>query len=191
MTDQQNEYFEQVNTSGRVFAFLGLLLGATAGALTGVAIKGLIGDPVVSGGEAFAFYAAFGASSLITLFVMLNYLMMGLRVSEDGLEIKIGMKSASVERGELVAVRVAGTMSRMSRAMGKDGRGISQMWTVLGVGSGIEIDISRGGGNDGHSGKAQTWFVASRDPEKLCEKLESLIGNSPGGGTESRPAESG
>ena len=33
-----------------MFGFLGLMLGVTAGALTGVAIKGLISDPVVTGG---------------------------------------------------------------------------------------------------------------------------------------------
>ena len=145
--------------------------------MTGVAIKGLIGDPLVSGGGAVAFYATFSASSLITLFVMLNYLMMSLQVSKDGLDIKFGMKTASVEPRLLIAVRVADTRSRMSRALGQDGRKISQMWTVLGVGSGIEIDVLSGqnGEGDDDGGKAETWFVSSRDPAKLCEKLASLI----------------
>ena len=56
-----------------MFGFLGLMLGVTAGALTGVAVKGLISDPVVTGGGAVAFYAAFGISSLMTMYVMLNY----------------------------------------------------------------------------------------------------------------------
>ena len=95
MTPRNDSYVEYVRASGRVFSFLGLLLGATGGAVTGVAIKGLLGDPLVSGGSAVAFYVAFSASSLITLFVMLNYLMMSLEVSKDGLNIKFGMKSAS------------------------------------------------------------------------------------------------
>ena len=193
MTSRNNSYFEHVRASGRVFSFLGLLLGATGGAVTGAAIKGLIGDPLVSGGGAVAFYTTFSASSLITLFVMLNYLMMSLQVSKDGLDIKFGMKTASVERVELIAVRVADTRSRMSRALGQDGRKISQMWTVLGVGSGIEIDILSGQNGDGDDGKAETWFVSSRDPARLCEKLASLIASSPslaGGELEGRPSSS-
>ena len=142
MTAKNDSYFEHVRASGRVFSFLGLLLGATGGVVTGVAIKGLLGDPLVSGGSAVAFYAAFSASSLVTLFVMLNYLLMSLEVSKDGLNIRFGMKSASVERVDLVAVRVADTRSRMSRALSQGGVKISQMWTVLGVGSGIELDIT-------------------------------------------------
>ena len=181
MTLKNDSYFEYVRASGRVFSFLGLLLGATGGVVSGVAIKGLIGDPLVSGGSAVAFYATFGASSLITLFVMLNYLMMSLQVSKDGLEIKFGMKSASVERGELVSVRVAETRSRMSRALSQEGRNISEMWTVLGVGSGIEIDVSAGkdGDTGGRGGKTETWFISSRDPVKLANKLASLIASSP------------
>ena len=52
-------YFEQVRASGRVFSFLGLLLGVTGGSVTGVAVKGLIGDPLVTGGNAVVFYIAF------------------------------------------------------------------------------------------------------------------------------------
>ena len=185
MTSHDNSYFEHVRASGRVFSFLGLLLGASSGVVTGVAIKGLIGDPFVSGGSAVVFYAAFSASSLITLFLMLNYLMMSLRVSKDGLNITFGMKSASVEPGQLVAVRVAETRSRMSRALSQAGRKISRMWTVLGVGSGIEIDILSGKHGDDDSGgtgggKTETWFISSRDPSKLAEKLASLIDRADG-----------
>ncbi|MCH8837481.1 MAG: hypothetical protein IIA60_06720 [Candidatus Marinimicrobia bacterium] len=181
----------QTFLDGLLNVFLGLLLGATGGVVTGVAIKGLIGDPLVSGGGAVAFYATFSASSLITLFVMLNYLMMSLQVSKDGLDIKFGMKTASVERVELIAVRVADTRSRMSRALGQDGRKISQMWTVLGVGSGIEIDVLSG--KSGNGGKTETWFISSRDPAKLAERLASLIKNSyslSGGELEDGPSSS-
>jgi hypothetical protein len=174
MTHTNDNYFQQVRASGRVFSFLGLLLGLTGGIVTGVAIKGLIGEPIVSGGSAVAFYVAFGASSLITFFVMLNYLMMNLQVSAAGLDIKFGMKSASVERTRIVAVRVADTKSRMFRALGQEGRTISQMWTVMGVGSGIEIDIANPQG-----GSPKTWFISSREAATLTEKLEALITDNP------------
>ena len=196
MTLRSDSYFEHVRASGRIFSFLGLLLGATGGVVTGVAIKDLIGDPLVSDGGAVAFYATFSASSLITLFVMLNYLMMSLHISKDGLDIKFGMKTASVEPRLLIAVRVADTRSRMSRALGQDGRKISRMWTVLGVGSGIEIDVLSGQNGEGDGdggGKTETWFVSSRDPAKLCEKLASLIKNSyslSGGELEDGPSSS-
>ena len=182
MSSINNSYFEHVRSSGRVFSFLGLLLGATGGIVTGVAIKGLIGDPIVTGGESVVFYITFSASSLITFFVMLNYLMMSIRVSADGLDIKFGMKSESIEASRFVAVRIAEPKSRMSRALNNDGRKISQMWTVLGVGSGIEIDVS-----SGNNGDTETWFISSREPGKLVEKIESLVAipsNRPAGDSE-------
>ena len=181
---KNENYYEQVRASGRVFSFLGLLLGVTGGAVTGVAVKGLIGDPLVSGGSAVVFYIAFSASSLITFFVMLNYLMMNLQVSKDALEIKFGMKSTSIARGRIVGVRVAETKSRMSRALSQDGRKLSKMWTVLGIGSGIELDLISGvddgsGDATGAGGKIETWFVSSRDPAKLLKNIEVLATNPP------------
>ena len=170
MNEKQVDFFEQVRVSGRVFAILGLLLGGTAGALTGVAIKGLVDEPVVSGGNAVLFYVAFGFSTLIALFVMLNYTMMSLTVSDDLIEISIGMRKASVATRVVSEVRVAQTQSRMSRAISSEGRKAPEMWTVLGVGSGVEIDVA-------HEGRSRTWFVASRDPEALYEAVSSRLDN--------------
>jgi hypothetical protein len=86
------------------------------------------------------------------------------------------MKSASIAIADVEAVRVAETKSRMTRVASQaqtGSRKISKMWSVLGVGSGIEIDIA---GKNG--GPAQTWFVSSNDPEALCEKLASVISSS-------------
>ncbi len=175
MTDQKQSYFQQVKASGRMFGFLGLMLGVTAGALTGVAIKGLISDPVVTGGEAVAFYAAFGISSLMTMFVMLNYITMTLRISGDGFDVRLGMKSVVVKTDDLVAVRIAEPQSRMTRAaaQARPGmRNISKMWSVLGVKTGVELDVRVGGDYD----KVETWFIASNDPESLNDKLADVIG---------------
>ena len=158
-----------------MFGFLGLMLGVTAGALTGVAIKGLISDPVVTGGGAVAFYAAFGISSLMTMIVMLNYITMTLRISADGFDVRLGMKSAVVKTDDLVAVRVAEPQSRMTRAAAQtrpNMRSIAKMWSVLGVKTGVELDV-RVGGDDG---KVETWFIASNDPESLNDKLVEVIG---------------
>ena len=173
MNVQRLNYFQQVKASGRAIAFLGLLLGLTAGVFTGVGLKHLIGDPLVSGLESLLFYGAFGGSSLITLFVMLNYLMMSLRVSGEGIAIQRGMKSAMLDVDVIVAVRVAETRSRMSRAASeatKPGKPVSQMWSVMGIGSGIEIDFL---GSDNQ--QVQTWFISSNEPINLCEKLQSVI----------------
>ena len=173
MNVQRLNYFQQVKASGRTIAFLGLLLGLTAGVFTGVGLKHLIGDPLVSGGESLLFYGAFGGSSLITLFVMLNYLMMSLRVSGEGIAIQRGMKSAMLDVDVIVAVRVAETRSRMSRAASeatKPGKQVSQMWSVMGIGSGVEIDFL---GSDNQ--EVQTWFISSNEPGNLCEKLQSVI----------------
>ena len=173
MKVQRLNYFQQVKASGRAIAFLGLLLGLTAGVFTGVGLKHLIGDPLVSGLESLLFYGAFGGSSLITLFVMLNYLMMSLRVSGEGIAIQRGMKSAMLDVDVIVAVRVAETRSRMSRAVSeatKSGKQVSQMWSVMGIGSGVEIDFL---GSDNQ--EVQTWFISSNEPGNLCEKLQSVI----------------
>ena len=173
MNVQRLNYFQQVKASGRTIAFLGLLLGLTAGVFTGVGLKHLIGDPLVSGLESLLFYGAFGGSSLITLFVMLNYLMMSLRVSGEGIAIQRGMKSAMLDVDVIVAVRVAETRSRMSRAASeatKPGKQVSQMWSVMGIGSGVEIDFL---GSDNQ--EVQTWFISSNEPDNLCEKLQSVI----------------
>ena len=173
MNVQRLNYFQQVKASGRAIAFLGLLLGLTAGVFTGVGLKHLIGDPLVSGLESLLFYGAFGGSSLITLYVMLNYLMMSLRVSGEGIAIQRGMKSAMLDVDVIVAVRVAETRSRMSRAASeatKPGKQVSQMWSVMGIGSGVEIDFL---GSDKQ--EVQTWFISSNEPGNLCEKLQSVI----------------
>ena len=173
MNVQRLNYFQQVKASGRAIAFLGLLLGLTAGVFTGVGLKHLIGDPLVSGLESLLFYGAFGGSSLITLFVMLNYLMMSLRVSGEGIAIQRGMKSAMLDVDVIVAVRVAETRSRMSRAASeatKPGKQVSQMWSVMGIGSGVEIDFL---GSDNQ--EVQTWFISSNEPGNLCEELQSVI----------------
>lgn len=172
MTTQKNNYFQQVKASGRSFGFLGLLLGVTAGALTGVAVKGLIGDPVVSGGGAIAFYGAFGMSSLVTLYVMFNYLSMTLLVSAESFDIRMGMKASTVSTDSISAVRVAPTLSRMTRvaSQAKSGkRGIGKIWSVFGVKSGIEIDIRSGDAD------TVTWFIASLDAETLSERLGEVI----------------
>ncbi|MDG0866932.1 hypothetical protein [Candidatus Lucifugimonas marina] len=172
MTDQNQTYFQQVRASGRMFGFLGLLLGVTAGALTGVAIKGLIDEPVVSGSGALMFYAAFGISSLMTMFVMLNYLSMGLLVTGEKFDIRLGMKSAVIDLADISAVRIAEPQSRMTRAAAQsrpDRRSIAKLWSVLGVKTGIEIDIRSG------DDSVVTWFVASLDAEALSEKLGAVI----------------
>lgn len=176
MTDQQQNYYHMVKASGRAFGFLGLLLGVTGGVLTGVAIKGIIGDPVVTGSGAAMFYAAFGASTLITLYVMFNYVTMNLQISKGVFEVRRGMKAASVKLTDISAVRVAESKSRMTRVASeaKGGRKISQMWSVIGVGSGIEIDVSRGdAANDDDA--VEMWFISSNDPESLSEKLGAVV----------------
>lgn len=172
MTDQQKNYYQMVKASGRAFGFLGLLLGVTGGVLTGVAIKGIIGDPVVTGSGAAMFYAAFGVSTLITLYVMFNYVTMNLQISNGVFEVKRGMKAASVNVADISAVRVAETKSRMTRVASeaKGGRKITQMWSVIGVGSGIEIDVSRG-----DTGTAEMWFISSNDADELSKNLDAVI----------------
>ena len=63
-------------------------------------------------------------------------------------------------------------MARAAAQARPDMRRISKMWSVLGVKSGIELDV-RVGGDDG---KVETWFIASNDSESLNDKLAEVIG---------------
>jgi hypothetical protein len=46
------------------------------------------------------------------------------------------------------------------------------MWSVLGVKTGVELDVR----SAGDSGKIETWFIASNDAESLNDKLVEVIG---------------
>ncbi|GIT58494.1 MAG: hypothetical protein Ct9H300mP19_04420 [Dehalococcoidia bacterium] len=154
------ELFPTGESFGSCYCFSRPFTWVDRGVFTGVGLKHLIGDPLVSGLESLLFYGAFGGSSLITLFVMLNYLMMSLRVSGEGIAIQRGMKSAMLDVDVIVAVRVAETRSRMSRAASeatKPGKQVSQMWSVMGIGSGLRL-ISWV-----QKTKVQTWFISSND----------------------------
>ena len=170
MIQKDKTYFHQVRTSSRVFGFLGLMLGITGGVLTGVAVKGLVDDPLVSGGGALVFYSAFALSSLLTLYVMLNYLSMSLRIARGKLDIRMGIKSAIIEIDDICDARVALPANRMARAAIQtrpDRRNIAKMWSVLGVKTGGELDIKT------DAGDVETWFIASIDPETLKQNLEA------------------
>ena len=158
------DYFESVRASGRTLGFLGLMLGASGGILTGVAVKGLVDEPLVTGTNAVVFYLAFAASSVITLFVMLNYTSLNIRFDEDSLKITLGMKSKTISLDSIVSATVAQPKSRMTRVASKQGN--IQMWSVLGVNTGIELTTSS-------EPNATTTFIASKDPEALLEAMGS------------------
>jgi hypothetical protein len=103
---------------------------------------------------------------------MFNYVTMNLQISNGVFEVKRGMKAASVNVADISAVRVAETKSRMTRVASeaKGGRKITQMWSVIGVGSGIEIDVSRG-----NTGTAEMWFISSNDADELSKNLDAVI----------------
>jgi len=85
----------------------------------------------------------------------------------------LGMKGSVVQLSDISAVRVAEPQARMTRAAAQtrpDRRSIAKLWSVLGVKTGIEIDIRS------EDDKITTWFIASNDAETLCEKLGVAIG---------------
>jgi hypothetical protein len=166
------DYFESVRASGRALGFLGLMLGASGGILTGVAVKGLVDEPLVTGTNAVVFYLAFAASSVITLFVMLNYTTLNIRVDDANLKITLGMKSKTIALDSIASAAVAQPKSRMTRVASKQGN--IQMWSVLGVNSGVELTTSS-------EPSATTTFVASKDPEAFLQALGSISADSDDG----------
>ena len=77
--------------------------------------------------------------------------------------------SAIIEIDDICDARVALPANRMARAAIQtrpDRRNIAKMWSVLGVKTGVELDIKT------DAGDVETWFIASIDPETLKQNLE-------------------
>ena len=175
MTNQPHDlrelkFDESVRVPGWVIAVLGIVLGVTAGGLTGVAVRNLAGDdPIISGSEAGVFYATFAIAVLVDVFLLLNFTNLSVSVADSGFEFRYGFFGKSFTWDQINSVEVTDY-----RWINYGGWGIRfstkgrRAWSQLGVKRGIVIDVTEGG-------KSRRYFVSSRRADELADALDRGI----------------
>ncbi len=173
--NQQINFSESVRLPGWGIGLLGLGVGVTAGVLTGVAIRNLVGDePIIEGSNAAVFYVAFALAVLLNVFLLLNFAFLSLRVTETGFRFNYGMFGKTF------------SWEQMSEAEAKDYRWVAyggwgirfstrgrRAWSQLGAKRGVIVSVTEGD-------KERTYFVSSRRADELAAVLnEGIARNRP------------
>ena len=168
--DGQPKFTESVWLSAWGIGLLGLALGVTAGVLTGVAIRNVVGDePIISGSGAGVFYTAFGIAVLLDVFLLFNFTNLAVRLTEKGFEFRYGMFGKSFTWSQIKAAE-ASDYSWISYG----GWGIRfstkgrRAWSQLGVKRGVVVDVTEGK----HS---RRYFVSSRRADELAEAISGQL----------------
>ncbi len=149
---------------------LGLALGVTAGVLTGIAIRNLVGDdPIVSGSGAAVFYVSFGIAVLLDVFILFNFTNLALRVSERGFEFRYGMFGKSFSWDQLKRAEPADykwiTYGGWGIRYSTKGR---RAWSQLGAKRGVIVHVTEGSSE-------RRYFVSSRRADELAKILAQGI----------------
>lgn len=149
---------------------LGLILGVTAGVLTGVAIRNAVGDdPIITGSEAAVFYVTFALAVVIDLFLLFNFTNLALQVTEHGLRFRYGMfgknltwdQIESVEATDYKWIAYGGWGIRYST----NGR---RAWSQIGAKRGVVLKVKEGD-------KARSYFVSSNRADELAEVVRAEL----------------
>jgi hypothetical protein len=167
---QPSNFKEAVRVPAWMIGMMGLVLGVTAGALTGVAVRNLVGDePIITGSEATIFYVCFAIAVLVDLFLLFNFTFLMITVGERGLEFRYGLFSKFFSWSQISDARTddynwvpfGGWGIRFST----QGR---RAWSQVGVKTGVVVGVVEGG-NERH------YFVTSRREKELESVLRSRI----------------
>ena len=151
---------------------LGLILGVTAGVLTGVAIRNLVGDePIISGSEATVFYVTFALAVVIDMFLLLNFTNLSVRVTESGFSFRYGMFGKSFSWDQMKSVKATDykwiTYGGWGIRFSTKGR---RAWSQIGAKRGVVVEVVEGG-------KERSYFVSSKRADELAESISlGLIG---------------
>jgi hypothetical protein len=165
------KFDEGVRVPGWVIGILGLVLGVTAGALTGVAIRNLIGDePLISGAEAAIFYVTFALAVLLDVFILFNFTNLTLSVSESGFECRYGLFGKSFKWEQINSAEVSDyrwiTYGGWGIRYSTKGR---RAWSQLGAKQGVVLNVTEGSSE-------RHYFVSSKRPDELLDALNRGIG---------------
>ena len=172
-TTQSPLFVENLRAPGWVFAFLGLMLGGISGGLTAVGIRSLSDEPLISGSEALIFYICFAIAVVGIVYVMLNSTLMETRATGDGVTVRLGVLGTqrAFAWDTITAVRASDHNIARHGGRGNPFAPASRRsWTMYGVQSGVELEITDGDGD-------QIVFVSSRKAEELLAMAGMLKQN--------------
>ncbi len=172
---QQNppaRFSESVRLSLLGIGLLGLVLGVTAGVLTGVTIRNLVGDdPIISGSEAAVFYVTFAAAVVIDLFLLLNFTSLSVKVTEHAFEFRYGMFGKSLKWDQIKSVE-----STDYKWISYGGWGIRfstkgrRAWSQIGAKRGVVVEVIEGSNE-------RRYFVSSNRADELSDAIRQAIGS--------------
>jgi hypothetical protein len=177
MTNQPHDlrelrFDESVRVAGWVIGVLGLVLGVTAGVLTGVAVRNLAGDdPIISGSDAIFFYVTFAIAILVDLFLLVNFTNLSVTVADRGFEFRYGIFGKLFSWDQISNVKATDyrwiTYGGWGIRFSTKGR---RAWSQLGVKRGVVIEVDE-------SGRSRRYFVSSRRADELAKVLSRGIGD--------------
>jgi hypothetical protein len=177
---RQLRYEENVRVPAWVIGLLALILGLTAGAMTGVAVRNIVGDdPLITGSDAAVFYVAFGLAVLVDIFVLVNFTNLSVTVADRGFEFRYGVFGKSFPWEQIKSAEPHDyrwtTYGGWGIRWATQGR---RAWSQLGAKEGVVVEVDE-------NGKKRSYFVSSRKPQELAGAIRRGIEErgSPAGAT--------
>ncbi|MXX93051.1 MAG: hypothetical protein F4Y63_06315 [Chloroflexi bacterium] len=170
-SSDQPLFTENLRAPGWMFAFLGLMLGAVSGGLTAVGIRGFTDDPLISGGESLIFYVSFTIAIVGIVYVMLNSTLMETKATADDMTVRLGVLGTqrTFDWNNITAIRTANhNIARHGGRGNPFAPSTRRSWTMYGVRSGVEIQLS-----DSHDN--QIIFISSSNSDELVAVAERHI----------------
>lgn len=162
-------YEENVRAPMWLVLTLGLFLGVAAGVVSAVAIRSLIGEPVMEGAEAAIFYVVLILYALLSLFLLVNFTNLAVTVSQEFIEFRYGIFSKKLKLSD-----VAEATPQKYRWSTYGGWGVRlafggrRAWSMIGVPMGVAVVMG-----DSEGGKR--YFVSSRSPEALAQAINTAL----------------
>ena len=158
------KYSESIRASWLIIAVISGMLGVSTGTLTAVAVKGGI-----SGGEAAVFYTAMGLTAVFSVFVLTNFTMLIVVVTEEHLLFRYGMFSRKFRFQDIRALEVRHYSWIKYGGWGiRVASGGKRAWSVPFIKTGLavltEVD-----------GKEKEYYITSRFPTEFRAAFPSGI----------------
>lgn len=164
------KYEEAVRLPVWGIGLLGLFLGVTAGVLTGVAIRNLVGDePLIEGVEAGVFYVSFALAVVLDVFLLLNFTHLAVTVSSQGIEARFGVFAKPFMWSQVSGAEVADYSWKRYSGWGiRYTTGGRRAWSQIGAKRGVIVDVVE-------RSSSRHYFISSKRPEELAAAINRGI----------------
>ena len=153
-------YSESVRASWALIAAIGGALGLTTGLMTAFAIRGEL-----SGGEAGVFYVAMAFVAVLSVFILVNFTVLIIVVTDRYLHFRYGMFSRTLQFEHIRSAEI-----RPYRWLRYGGWGIrivprgGRAWSVPFVSTGVVVRTSA-------DGSEREYYISSKAPDALRAAL--------------------